>query len=139
MSKVSGHASRVWITRARSCWCARAIWAANTSACMVAGRVVVVEVEPALPHRHDLGLAEERLDPAEAVLGVVRVHAGGGEHPPGVPAGDVDVVGRLADVAADRDQPLHAGLGGRGHLLVGAAPDPGAGGSDRRSSASREP
>ena len=49
----------------------------------VAGRVVVVEVEAALPHRHHLGLAEEGLDPAEAVLGVVGVHADGGEHRPG--------------------------------------------------------
>ena len=63
---------------------------------LVAGRVVVVEVEPALPHRHHLGLAQERLEPVDAVLGVVRVHAGRGPHPPRVPAGDLDVVGGLA-------------------------------------------
>ena len=34
----------------------------------VAGRVVVVEVEAALPHGHDLRLAEERLEAADAVL-----------------------------------------------------------------------
>ena len=78
-----------------------------------------MEVETALPHRHDLWLAEQRLHPVDAVLGVVGVHAH--RRPDAVsrvPAGDLDVVGRLADVAAHRDQALHPRRP-RGHGLIG--------------------
>ena len=50
---MSSHASRVWITSARSCSWARPICVGERPALHVAGRVVVVVVEAALPHRHD--------------------------------------------------------------------------------------
>ena len=51
-------------------------------------RVVVVVVEPALPHRDDVGLVEHVRDPVQASGGVVGVDAGGEEQEARVPPGE---------------------------------------------------
>ena len=52
-------------------------------------RVVVVVVEPALAHGHDLRLGQQRLETLDAARRVVRVDARGGPHAV-VAAGHVD-------------------------------------------------
>lgn len=97
----------------------------------VAGRVVVVVVEPALAHRPHLGAGQQGLDPVDAVAGLVGVHPGGGPHL-GMPGRTVGGGGRVGQVGADVDDPHHPRLGrlGQGRrdrrLVDRPRPTPGA-------------
>ena len=77
---MSSHASRVWMTSGRSRSWASAIWAANAARCDLAGRVVVVVVEPALPDRHDRAGRRAGDDGVDALAGVVGVQPDRGPH-----------------------------------------------------------
>ena len=86
MANVSSHASRVWITSARSCAWASAIWAANTVALLrrgASGRSGSRARTPPRPRpsgRRAGSIAEvDRADVA-VTSGVVGVDAGGGPH-----------------------------------------------------------
>ena len=85
----------------------------------VAGRVVVVVVEPALAHGHDPGRSQQLGQAVEPVAGVVRVKPDGGPHHAGMPSGGRHRVGRAAPVGAHGDQALDPGCGGIGDHLVG--------------------
>ena len=77
----------------------------------VAGRVVVVIVEPTFAHRDDLGAAEEGGETVDAFLGVVRVDAGRGPHAVEL-ASDVSGDLRAGHVGPDVDAPVDT-RGGR--------------------------
>ena len=81
----------------------------------VAGRVVVVVVEPALAHGHDAGLAEQLGAGRRARGRVVRVQADGGPHDLGVTSSSRHRVGRAGAVGPDRDEAVDAGGPGVGH------------------------
>jgi len=74
----------------------------------VAGRVVVVEVESALPHGDARRVVEERAQPVETVAGLVRMDPGRGPHAVGGLGSTQRRSGRVL-VDADVDHPLDAG------------------------------
>ena len=112
----------------------------------VAGRVVVVVVEPALPHRHDAGLAQQVGQTRRARRGR---RAGAGptvaHTTPGWRAAAATASAERAAVGADGDQALDPGARGHRRPSVDDAPGrpdrrrPSRGGSGRRSSAGARP
>ena len=78
MSNVSSHASRVWMTAGGARSWASWICAANAVLLGVAGRVVVVVVEPGLADGDDARRVEEIDDRVDAVRRLVRVQSDGG-------------------------------------------------------------
>ena len=123
MSNVSSQASRVWMISGRRRSWASWIWAANAVLLGVAGRVVVVVVEPGLADGDDARRVEEIDDRVDAVRRLVRVQSDRG----------VDVVEsrrhldrrqRRGAVASDRHHRLHAGGARRGDRAVRAVGDP---------------
>ena len=81
---MSSHASREWITSARSSSCASRIWARNAASCSSARRVLVVEVEAGLADRRPRRRIAASATSVVPLVGeprrVVRVQADGGPH-----------------------------------------------------------
>ena len=117
---MSSHASRVWITRARSRSSASCDLGGEDVALRRTRRVVVVVVEPALPHGDHLGFVEQLGETVDPVLRVVRMHARGGPDAV-VGARNGDGSAGLLHVGTDGD---HAGDAGRPRRVdrLGAEP-----------------
>ena len=81
------------------------------SALDVAGRVVVVVVEPGFTHRCHPRLVEQVDDRVDAVDGIVRVQTDGGPHL-GMVSGDGDRRQRGGTVTSHREHPRDPGLDG---------------------------